>query len=138
MAVVYQGDTGDGYVLLEGYGHLTLDDWATAIAAQIADGRWQSPTVFDVIDPFAKLSFAHTAAVIARSVRELIGEHGERGPLAIVLATPELYDEGHAYVETVRAGLPHRIQVFATRADAVAWLKSRSGQSLHSRRSTGP
>ena len=126
MPLVYQGDTGAGYVLIEGHGHVNLDDWASAIAAQIEDGQWRSPTVFDVHDPFAVLSIAHTAAVIARSVRELISEHGERGPLAIVLANPELYEEGRAYVETVRKALPHRLRVFATRADAIEWLRSLS------------
>ena len=124
MPLVYRGDTGGGYVLIEGHGHLDLDHWAAAIAAQIQDGHWRSPTVFDVHDPFAELSIAHTAAVIARSVRELIGEHGERGPLAIVLANRELYEEGRAYVDTVRRALPHRLEVFATRADAIAWLSS--------------
>ena len=126
MPVLYQGDRGDGYVLIEGHGHLNLDDWAAAIAAQIEDGRWRSPTIFDIGDPFAVLSFAHTAAVIARSVKELIDEHGERGPLAIVLANQDLYEEGRAYVDTVRKALPHRLDVFATRADAIAWLRSLS------------
>jgi len=126
MPLVYQGDTGAGYVLIEGYGHLNLDDWAAAIADQIEDGKWRSPTVFDVFDPLAVLSMAHTAAVIARSVRELIGEHGERGPLAIVLANRELYEEGRAYVDIMRTALPHRLEVFATRADAIDWLRSLS------------
>lgn len=124
MPLIYQGDTGAGYVLIEGYGHLNLDDWATAIAEQIEDGKWRSPTVFDVFDPSAVLSMAHTAAVIARSVRELIGEHGERGPLAIVLANRELYEEGRAYVATMRTALPHRLEVFATRGDAIVWLRT--------------
>ena len=128
VPLVYQGDTGAGYVLIEGRGHLNLDDWATAIAAQIEDGHWQSPTVFDICDPFAQLSMAHTAAVIARSVKELIGEHGQRGPLAIVMANHELYEEGRAYVDTVRPALPHRLEVFATRAEAIAWLSGLSEQ----------
>lgn len=122
VPLVYHGHTGADYVLIEGRGHLNLDDWATAIAAQIEDGHWQSPTVFDICDPFAEFSMAHTAAVIARSVRELIAEHGERGPLAIVMANRDLYEEGRAYLDTVRTALPHRIDVFATRAEAIAWL----------------
>ena len=128
MPLVYKGDTGDGYVLIEGHGHLNLNEWATAIATQIEDGRWQSPTVFDISDPKAVVSIAHTGSVIARSVKELIAEHGERGPLAMVFANPELYQEGRAYLETVRKALPHRIEAFATRADAVAWLRSVSGR----------
>ena len=122
MALIYHGDSGAGYVLITGHGHIELADWATVIAAQIEDNRWHVPTLLDVSDPFAVISIAQTGAAIIQCVRELVGERGERGPLAMVLASPELYSEGRQYLDLFRKSLPHRIEVFAAPADAIAWL----------------
>jgi len=127
MPLVYHGDTGAGYVLIAGHGHISLDDWAGAIAAQIEDGRWHEATLLDVSDPLAEVSMVQTAQAIIRCVRELIGERGERGPLALVLVNQAFYAEGRDYLQTFRKALPHRIEVFATRADAIAWLTDASG-----------
>jgi hypothetical protein len=98
---------------------VTARDVIASLDRQVADGAWAYGAIVDTRSPFVPPSQSDMKGFVSR-IRELVAQHGPRGPIAIVakestqIATAQMY--------LFFGGKTPSIEVFWHLDDAQQWL----------------
>jgi len=83
MPITYDVDEHRRWLLLTATGVLTAEETLAVIDRQIAEGHWTHGMLYDIRDA-EELPKPSEIFTILEYVRKQVGQHGPRGPIAIV------------------------------------------------------
>ena len=99
---------------------MTQEDWLGVPTTQATMGCWSYALLLDVTG--AKQAFgADTIWRVADLWKELVAEHGPRGPVAIVVSDALLHATARMYTVATHS-LDAKVAVFRDVSEAITWL----------------
>jgi len=124
MPIAYERDDARRRILLTATGTVAHADVIAAIDRQVTEGTWAYAVLYDVRAESALPKMSDVLDFIDY-VRQLVAQHGRRGPVAIVTTIPA--HDRRARMYTTLSD-PSRVTMasFADMAEASRWLDSQS------------
>jgi len=119
MPIAYAVDDDRRYLMLTATGIVTRDEAIAAIDRQIADGLWAYGLLYD-IRAATELPKPSEIFDILEYVRRQLGQHGPRGPVAIVAAPSRNAERVRMYSSL--AEFRQTIATFKDVDEASRWL----------------
>jgi hypothetical protein len=125
MPIHYERNDKKRRILTISEGVVTLDDTLAIIDRQVADGAWTYQMLFDT-RASPSLPTLDELRIVVRHVGILTTKYGPRGPVAMVVVDPALFEIGGRYARL--ADLTSlRVGLFGTPLEAEEWLTALEG-----------
>ena len=105
-------------------GSVSKPEWVAMLAKQIEEGFWQYGVLFDGTAAGVSLRFLEPGSIL-RTVRELISEHGPRGPVAFAVSDRAEFALMAGYIQTIQAARLYDVEIFRDLDDAERWLDAK-------------
>jgi hypothetical protein len=122
MPIHYDRDDKKRRILVTSEGAVTVEDTLAMIERQAADGAWTYHMLFDTRASDSLPTIDELRRLLQR-VGALTIKYGPRGPVAMVVVNPALYEITGRYARL--AGLTAlRVGLFMTPGEAEEWLTS--------------
>jgi hypothetical protein len=120
MPIHYERNDKKRRILAISEGDVTVDDTLAIIDRQVADGAWTYHMVFDTRGS-AALPTVDDLRRLLQHVGALTTKYGPRGPVAMVVVDPALYEIGGRYARLADL-TALRVGLFMTPREAEEWL----------------
>jgi hypothetical protein len=120
MPIHYERDDKKRRILAISEGHVTLKETLAMIERQVADGAWTYHMLFDTRASAALPTMDELRRVLQR-FGTLTTKYGPRGPVAMVVVNPALYEIGGRYARLADL-TALRVGLFRTPREAEEWL----------------
>jgi hypothetical protein len=122
MPIHYERDDKKRRILAISEGAVTVDETLAVIDRQAADGAWTYQMLFDTRASDA-LPTIHELRQLLQRVGALTIKYGPRGPVAMVVVNPALYEITGRYARLADL-TALRVGLFMTTREAEEWLTS--------------
>ncbi len=120
MPIHYERDDRKRLILAISEGEVTIDDTRAVVNRQVADGAWTYRMLFDT-RASPSLPTLEELHQMVRHVGVLTTRYGPRGPVALVVVDPTLFEIGGQYARLADL-TALRVGLFASPRDAEEWL----------------
>jgi hypothetical protein len=120
MPIHYERDDKKRRILTISEGEVTLHDTLAVIDRQAADGAWTYRMLFDT-RASPSVPTLEELHVVVRHVGALTTRYGPRGPVAMVVVDPTLFQIGGRYAQLADL-TALRVGLFMTPREAEEWL----------------
>jgi hypothetical protein len=120
MPIHYERNDKTRRILAISEGDVTVEDTLAIIDRQVADGAWTYHMLFDT-RASAALPTIDDLRRLLKHVGALTTKYGPRGPVAMVVVNPALYQIGGKYARLANL-TASRVGLFMTPREAEEWL----------------
>ena len=120
MPIHYERDDKKRRILAISEGEVTVHDTLAVIDRQVADGAWTYRMLFDT-RASPSLPTLEELHLVVRHVGALTTRYGPRGPVALVVVDPALFEIGGRYARLADL-TALRVGLFGNPRDAEEWL----------------
>ncbi len=119
MPIVYERDDEHRRVVWTGSGSITGDEAVAPIDRKVAEGVWTYGILYDIRD-VATLPRPSELFDILDYVRRQVGQHGPRGPVAVVVSPSRNAQRVRTYASLTDPS--RRLETFTDMNEALRWL----------------